>query len=384
MRVLSLLVAGFLFLSTIETWAGYWLAGRWFVSSRYASVSLQTVRNWLDRGIITRTTQQAKIFIQRHGKWIILTIGLSQVIREVEDIQSSTQYCYLPSSQRIYSGWSGWGTLVIDASGDNPSRFYEVRYSSPCRGGSSVYLPAVEIRQWMTFRGRYEWVPVATVPTSGTYTYTCNDRSRVEVTISLRVSGACPSDVTQPPPREVDWSQKRRVSVRVFPNPSDFIRDEVISQDPALRWLRDEYNRIARDNTIPLIPPDALGDLELPQVDWSISPDEAIDFPAERGSTREGSRESELDVSIPGFDTSLPSVDKKPFPIQLINSIINNHPLLRILQGIDLNVSGVGSCTVGSGTFRISFCEHAWVLNLMGAIIVPLAFLAGLFGWRNE
>jgi len=384
--MIALVVAVFIFFSTVEA-AGYWLAGRWFVSSRYASVNLQTVRNWLDRGIITRTTQQAKIFIQHHGKWIVLTLGLSQIIREVENIQSSTQYCYLPSSERLYSGWTSWGTLSIDNSGNEPSRFYEVSYSSRCKGGSGVYLPAVEIRKWTRSISteRYEWVWYALVPAEGTYTYTGSDGNRCQVTITLRnVGGVCPFDVTQAPSEvdEVDLSQRRQVPVKVFPRVEDFVRPDVIEADPALRWLREQYDRISRDSSIPLIPSDALEDLELPSVDWSISPDEAIDFPAGRGSTREGSRE--MDTSIPGFDTSLPSVDKKPFPIQLINSIINNHPLLRILQGIDLNVSGVGSCTVGSGTFRISFCEHAWVLNLMGAIIVPLAFLAGLFGWRSE
>jgi len=145
MRVLSLLVVVFVFFSTIEAWAGYWLAGRWYVSSRYASVSLSTVRKWMESGVITRTTHQAKIFIQRHGKWIVLTLGLSQIVKEIEGVQTSVQYCYLPSSGMIYSGWTSGGNLVINAGGNNPSWFYEVSYAS-CSGGNSLYLPAVEVR----------------------------------------------------------------------------------------------------------------------------------------------------------------------------------------------------------------------------------------------
>jgi len=377
MRVLSLFVVVFVFFSTIEVWAGYWLAGRWYVSSRYASVSLSTVRKWMESGVITRTTHQAKIFIQRHGKWIVLTLGLSQIVKEIEGVQTSVQYCYLPSSGMIYSGWTIGGNLVINVGGDNPSRFYEVSYT-PCSGGSSLYLPAVEVREWVGHR----WVHVATVPASGTYTYTCGGGRQVQVVITLKVSNVCPSDVTQPPREgEVDWSQRRHIPVKVFPNVGEFLRPEVIEGDPALRWLRDEYERILADSSIPLIPSDAFYDLEIPSVDWSISPEEAVDFSSERGSTRG----SDIDVPVFSLDPSFDVPEKKSFPIQLVNQLVENHPILRALQGIKIDAVGGGSCVFGSQPFVISMCDWRWVLNLMGSFLVVLSFLYGLgIGGRGD
>jgi len=149
--------------------------------------------------------------------------------------------------------------------------------------------------------------------------------------------------------------------------------------------VRDEYQRIASDSSIPTIPSDALGDLDLPSVDWSISPDEALDHASERGSTREGSREGDIDISVPGLDTSLNVPERKAFPVQLINQLVESHPLLRILRGVSLDATGGGSCVFGSQPFVINMCDWRWVLNLMGSFLVPLAFLYGLgIGGRSE
>ncbi len=385
MRVISLVVAGFLFLSTLESWAGFWILGRWYVSSRFASVSLGTVKSWLDRGIVRPSTQTGKVIWQSRGKGILLTLGLSQVISEVRNLQSSTQLCYIarPDLNPIYAGWTSWRTLSVHDRGVETSSFYTVSYSSSCSSGSAN-LPVVQIRrwEWVRSRERYEWIDIAEVPASGTYMI-----GQCSVSFSLRnVSRVCPSSRTQAP-ADVDWNQRRRVPVRVFPNLNDFLRPDVIENDPALRWLRDEYNRIASDPSIPTIPSDALGDLELPSVDWSIAPDEAIDHASERGSTREseGSREGDLDLSFPGLNTGLEVPVKKPFPVELINQLVQNHPLLRILRGVSLDAAGGGSCVFGSQPFIIDMCGWAWVLNLMGSFLVPLAFLYGLgIGGRND
>jgi len=376
MRFVALFVAVFLSLSTLEGWAGYWLAGRWFVSSRFSSVSLQTVRNWLDRGIVSGATQQAKVFIQKNGKWILLTLALSQVISEVENLRSSSEYCYVPYYQSsIWAGWTSWGTLTVQAGGNNPSHFYTASYSSICySGGSSI--PSVEIRKWLKpwNRNTYQWVYYAHVPKPGTYQI-----GNCSVTFSLRnVGSVCPSDIYQGP--SVDWSQRRRVPVRVFPRVEDFLRDDVINSDPALRWLRDEYQRLSSDSSIPTIPLDLLSDLDLPSIDWVISPDEALDHASERGSTSEGEGSLEGDISISGLDTKLDPVQRKSFPLELINQLVQNHPLLRVLSSIRLDVAGGGSCVVGEGYFVIDVCRWQWVLNLMGSFLVPLAFLYGLLG----
>ncbi len=404
MRFLSFLVAGFLLLTSFESWAITWLAGRWFFNPRYVSLKLSIIKNWLDRGIITRTSEKVKIFVNKNGKWIILTVAISPIIRELENLENSAEYCYVETSNTMYSAWTSWGTLSIHHSGNWPSRFYEVKYSSVCRGSYSLYLPAVEIRHWFYVqqRRRNEWVRWAEVPKPGTYTYTCNDRSSVNVEVSLKVSRVCPSDVTQPP-ADIDLERDYPAPVRIFPKVDDFIRPDLIESDPSLRYLRDEYYRIARDNAIPDVTPYVSG-IPLPRIGWEIPPEEAVDSSAEssrdtprpstdappRESDRPEDRERDRDRSddlpaVPGLDTNLPSIEKRPFPLELINQLVENHPLLRILRSVSLDAAGGGSCVFGSQPFIIDMCGWVWVLNLMGSFLVPLAFLYGLgIGGRND
>ncbi len=406
MRLIAFVVALFLFFSTVEA-GGFWLLGRWYISSRYASVSLATVKSWLDRGIIKKGTEWGKIFVNRYGKWIILTIGLSQVIKEVERLSEDGSLCYVPvQSGSLRAGFdSNHQFGVYDANNPIPTSYY----TASVQGNRCVnigYIPAYVLYKYdPQNRG---WGNRGRVPSEGTFTI---GRERdtgkpCQVTISLNIP-RCPFDVSNPVPSFVNApapsipnldQEMRRVPVRVFPNPSDFLRDDVIQNDPALRWLRDEYQRIARDTAIPEIPAGLLGDLELPKVDWNIPDEEAIDQTATNSRTsvnegslegegsREGdrSREREADISVPGLDTNLPSVERRPFPVELINSLVQNHPLLRILQGVNFDAGSGGSCQVRSGVFEIDFCPYQWIFNLMGAIIVPIAFLVGLFGWRND
>ncbi len=386
MRFIASLVALFLFFSTVE--AGYWLAGRWFVSSRSASVSLQTVKSWLDRGIVSRNTEWAKIFVQRQGKWVLLTLALSQVISEVERLSQTASLCYVPLQEgTLRAGFSidhQFG--VRDANFEIPRSYY----TSSVRGNRCVnnaYIPAYPLYRYRYDRQR--WINYGRVPAEGTFTVGQEiDTGRpCQVTISLNmprcsftVSQPLPSVVNAPAPSGVDFNQRRRVPVRVFPNVNDFLRPDVIANDPALSWLRNEYERLSRDASIPTIPADLLGDLELPGVDWSISPDEALDFPSERGSTREneGSREAEGDVSFPGLDTGLEVPAKRSFPFQLVNSLVESHPLVRVIRSVSLDVGGGGSCVFGSEPFRFDFCPYSWVFNLMGGLITFIAFLTGL------
>jgi hypothetical protein len=386
-RVIAFVTVGFLFFSTIETFAWVWLAGRWFYSSRYATITLGAVKRWLDRGLISRSTQYAKVFVNRYGKIILMTLALSEVIQELERELSNTSVChvaYPDANFWLYQGSSGVSAYV----GGSKWRDYVSFSSTGCPYGTTVYgRGMLNIYEWSSSSGR--WVSVAYIPVEGEYPY---KDSRGNVVCVFRVQhlrgigNTCPSDLTSPPQeRDLD-REKRRVPVRVFPNPADFVRPDVIEQDPALSWLRDEYQRLSQDTSIPAIPADALEGVELPEIGWSIPPEEALDETSESSTpaSQEGQGEGEGNISIPGLDTDLPTIQKKPFPIELINSIVQNHPLLRILGNIHFDASGGGSCQVGSGTFTIDFCPHAWVLNLMGAIIVPVAFLAGLFGWRND
>ncbi len=384
-RVIALITAGFLFFASLEAWAGYWLLGRWYVSSRYASLTLGKVKQWMDRGIITSTTQTAKVFINRNGKWILITLGLSQVTSELQQRLQSSMACYVLAPGEHFwlavrqngqvdcfcGGFTNKIRQYFSATSNCPYAAYN-RYSY--HGTGMVY-----IYEWDPSGNR--WQRVAHIPAWGEYVVS-KDNITCYYRVQQKVFNVC--DFSRAPSREWE-NERRRVPVRAFPNVNDFLRPDVIEGDSSLRWLRDEYQRIANDPSIPTIPADLLNGVDLPSIDWSASPDEALDEVAE--SSRDLSREGEGSrdaVDIPGLDTNLPSIERKPFPVELINSLVQNHPLLRILQGITFDAGSGGSCVIGSGLFTIEFCDHAWILNLMGAIIVPVAFIAGLLGWRTD
>ncbi len=379
MRFIALLVAGFLFLSSLEAWAGYWLGGRWLISSRYASLTLGKVKQWMDRGIITSTTQTAKVLIQKNGKWILLTLGLSQVILEVQRRAQGVNNCYIPSGS-IRVAWNVFGSFVVEHHGYSPRELYTVSYSRTCTSGSAN-VPAVEVWQWYPDQRR--WRFRAFVPNSISVVV-----GNCPVEITLLVQNPCPSGITSgnaPAPSQAWQNERRRVPVRVFPRVEHFVRPDVVEADSSLRWLRDEYQRISNDPSIPLIPSDALGDLDLPSIDWAIPPDEALDHASESSRPGEGSREGEVegDLSFPGLNTDLNIPERRSFPSELLNSIVQSHPLLSVLQGVSLDAGGGGSCVIGSRPFEFDFCSFGWVLNLMGAVIVFVAFLTGLF-WAGR
>jgi hypothetical protein len=385
-----LITAFFLLLTSLESWAGYWLAGRWFISSRYASLTLGVVKRWLDRGLITSSIQFAKVFINRNGKWILLTLALSQVLTELENLQrqqESGSICYLPV-QTNYSLYASVSTSSVYISRSYyPGYTYTVRpvQGQNCSGGGSlptyrVYRYDPSLRAWVNSIPGYEgWVPVP-----GTYMI-----GSCELEIALSIP-SCPfsaspnsSVVYAPAPSLPNLDQERRqVPVRVFPNPSDFVRPDIVAQDPALSYLRDEYQRISADSSIPTIPSDALSGVELPEIGWSIPGEEALDSSAEGSRSQEGSQEGEGqgDISIPGLNTDLNIPAKRSFPVELINSIVQSHPLLRVLRGVSLDTGGGGSCVIGSRPFEFDFCPFQWVLNLMGGVIVFVAFITGLVG----
>jgi len=383
MRFVALFVAVFIFLSSLESWAGFWVASRWFVSSRYAGVSLGTVKNLLDRGIINSATQQAKVFVRKNGKWILLVLGLSQVISEVQSRIEAMQYCYvLHSSTGASAAIQSYSSRVLVSYADNSrsSQFWTYDYS--CDGWSRDGSDPVHFPLYYVYKlsqsgntGLQFW---AYLPAEVSLTLRSRDRNPVNCAVQTRWLLSLRECNT---PADSSWqNERRRVPVRVFPNVSDFLRDDVINSDPALRWLRDEYQRIASDSSIPTIPSDALDDLELPSVDWSIPEEEVVDGSATSSGEFEGSQEGEGQVSIPGLDTKLEPVQRKSFPLELINQLVQNHPLLRILSSVRFDVSGGGSCVFGEGYFTIDFCRWQWVLNLMGSFLVPLAFLYGLLG----
>jgi hypothetical protein len=397
MRVIALFMACFLFFSTIEAFAWVWLAGRWFYSSRYASLSLAVVKRWLDRGLISRFTQYAKVFVNRYGKMILMTLALSEVIQELDRELSSSSVCHISYPDDnfwLYQGSSGVSAYV----GGSKWPQYVSFSSTGCPYGTTVYgRGMLNIYEWSSSSGR--WVSVAYIPVEGEYPYKDSEGNVVCVFRVQHLRGignTCPSDLTSPPQEKDLDREERRVPVRVYPNPSDFVRPDVVNSDPALSYLRDEYQRISQDTSIPDVSSDLAG-VDLPQVGWDIPPEEAVDFDAETSRDSPGSGDTSIpsdssgdqDISedrprdedlpqVPGFDTSLNVPEKRSFPVELLNSLIQSHPLLRVLRGVSLDTGGGGSCVIGSRPFEFDFCPYQWVLNLMGGVIVFVAFITGL------
>ena len=390
-RIVAFVTAGFLFFSTIEAFAWVWLAGRWFYSSRYARITLGTVKRWLDRGLISRSTQYAKVFVNRYGKIILMTLALSEVIQELDRELSNTSVCHIShenASFWLYQGSSGVSAYV----GGSKWRDY-VSFSSTCPSGVYVYgRGMLEIYEWSSSSGR--WVSVAYIPVEGEYPYKGGNVVCVFRVQYLRsIGNTCPSDLAPPQEKDLD-KEERPVPVRIYPNPEDFIRRDVVENDPTLRWLRDEYYRISQDASIPNVSFDLAG-VGLPEIGWSIPPDEAVDSNAESsegarpsaGSTSDKPADKPEDKpeapSVPGFDTSLNFPERRSFPVELIDSIVQSHPLLRAVRGVSLDVGSGGSCVIGSRPFEFDFCPFQWVLNLMGGVIVFVAFLTG-FLWAGR
>jgi hypothetical protein len=372
LRFIASVVFAFLLLSTLEAFGGWWLAGRWVISSRYAALSLGVVKSWLDRGLINSATRTVKVFVRKHGKWILLTLALSEIIPEVQQKLQSSASCYLPVS---FNFWLYQGSVVsCNCAGSHVTKYFSA--TSNCPYGTTAYLyQGLRVYEYRSGR----WVEAALIPMWGEYPVK-DSRGNIVCTfrVEQKVFNVC-SDLSSPP--STDWqSERRHVPVQVFPNVDDFIRSDVVSRDPALSWLRDEYQRIASDSSIPLIPSDALNGVELPSVDWSIPSEEAVDGVSSSEGQRGGEGQGEGGISVPGLDTKLDPVQRRPFPVELIERLVQNHPLLRILKSFSLDVGGGGSCVIGSEPFTIDMCRWQWVLNLMGSFLVPLAFLYGLLG----
>ncbi len=103
-----------------------------------------------------------------------------------------------------------------------------------------------------------------------------------------------------------------------------------------------------------------------------------------------GSGSEDVFTPIPGgFDASLPNVERLPFPLQLVQSLAQNHPLVRLIRGV--NVSCSGSCSVPisvSGQFlslntSLDFCPYESVLSFVGSVLLAFVPLTWLFARRE-
>jgi hypothetical protein len=400
MRKASLFVAVLLFAFTVEAWASAWvLAGRWFVSSRYATVSLASVKRLLDAGIITRSTTWVKTLIQRNGKWILLTLGLSQVIPEIEKIemdmakaQQGQYYCYTPvdsSSFVVSARYNSAGVPVIGNVVGGNELWSATALGSGCSGSGSI--PAHQAYRWNPSRGVWEVyvrVPVAGVHTVG------NCQIQVVLKIepcSFPYSGS--SSVQAPAPSfEERLAQRRDVEVHIFPNVSDFIREDVIAQNPELAYLRDEYNRILSDASIPMVNLSDLADIVVPEITWDIPVSESVDYVGSGSGAQTGAgvgagagtgagTSAGSDVDIPNLDSSVDVPARRPFPSAVIDALVSNHPILRALSSVRLELGNIqGSCRLEDGMFVVDFCPYEWVFRAMGVVIVFIAYLVPFVG----
>ncbi len=385
MRRASLLLAVLFLAFTVEAWAGAWvLAGRWFISSRYATVSLASVKRLLDAGIITRSTAWVKTFVNRNGKWILLTIGLSQVLQELDSAQQSYTYCYTPVDDpyfRVSASYNSQGVPVIGSVAGGNDMWTARVLGSGCSGSGSI--PAYQSYSWD--RAANIWRRHVRIPSDGTHRVG-NCDIQVVVKIDQCSFPYTNSSTVQAPAPSLDNSLSRRrreVEVQVLPNVSDFIREDVIAQNPELAQLRDEYQRIASDMSIPTVNLSDLADIVLPEITWNIPASESVAGSGSASGSGSGSGSSEGDVSLdyPELDSSLNVPSKRSFPSSLVDALVDAHPILRALYSVRLELGGLeGNCRLQDDMFIIDFCPYEWVFRAMGVVIVFIAYLVPFVG----
>ncbi len=391
MRRASLLLAVLFLAFTVEAWAGAWvLAGRWFISSRYATVSLASVKRLLDAGIITRSTAWVKTFINRNGKWILLTIGLSQVLRELDNIQQSYTYCYTPVNDPnfiVTASYNSQGVPVIASVVGGNDMWSARTLGSGCSGSGGI--PAYQAYYWD--RSANVWRRHGRIPSDGIHRV-ANCDIQVVVKIDQCSFPYTNSSSVQAPAPSLDnsLSQRRReVEVQVLPNVSDFIREDVIAQNPELAQLRDEYQRIASDMSIPTVNLSDLGDIVLPEITWNIPASESVAGSGSASGSASGSgsgsgsvpSEGDVPLEYPDLDSSLNVPSKRAFPSALVDALVSAHPILRALSSVRLELGGLqGSCRLEDGMFVVDFCPYEWVFRAMGVVIVFIAYLVPLVG----
>jgi uncharacterized membrane protein YgcG len=398
MKRLSLLFAVLFLAFTVEASANALvLAGRWFISSRYASLTLAAVKRLLDAGIIARSTAWIKTLIQRNGKWILLTLGLSEILQELDNIQQTYTYCYTPvnsSSFVVSASYNSSGVPVIGSVAGGNQYWQATALGSGCSGSGSI--PAHQSYFWD--RSANVWRAGPRVPVAGIHRVgNCDIQVVLKIEeCSFPYSGS--STVNAPAPSLDDrLAQRRDVEVQVFPNVSDFIREDVIAQNPDLAYLRDEYQRILADNSIPMVQVADLGDVILPDITWDIPASESVDVPSsDAGSssgsssgsasgsgsaTGSGSNEGSGSLDYPNLDSSVEVPAKRSFPSSLVNALVSAHPILRALSSVRLELGNLQpACRLQDGMFVVDFCPYEWVFRSMGVVIVFVAYLVPFVG----
>ncbi len=392
---MSLLLAVLFLAFTVEAWASAWvLAGRWFISSRYATVSLASIKRLLDAGIITRSTAWIKTFVNKNGKWILLTIGLSQVLREIDNIQQSYTYCYVPvnsSSFAVSASYNSQGVPVIGSVVGGNQYWTATALGSGCSGSGTI--PAHQSYFWD--RAANVWRAGPRVPVEGIHRV-----GNCDIQVVLKIEQCSfpytGSSTVQAPAPSLDekLSRRREVEIQVFPNVSDFIREDVIAQNPELAYLRDEYNRIASDMSIPTVNLSDLADIVLPEITWNIPASESVvsvgsgsgsatgSASGSASGVGSGSVPSEIEgVDYPNLDSSLEVPAKRSFPSALVDALVSSHPILRALSSVRLELGNIqGSCRLEDGMFIVDFCPYEWVFRAMGVVIVFIAYLVPFVG----
>lgn len=94
-------------------------------------------------------------------------------------------------------------------------------------------------------------------------------------------------------------------------------------------------------------------------------------------------------VSPPPFDDSLPNLEKLPFPLQLVQSLAQNHPIIRLIRGV--GVSCGGSCSVPisvsssllSFNTSLDFCPYENVFSFVGSVLLAFVPFIWLFARRE-
>lgn len=409
-RFIAVLTFTFLVFSTADAWVI--ALGRWLLSTRAVVNTVQLYRNWVQAGRPGWNYVKTVIPV---GLGVVAVGDILERVRSLEVSGYPFQhgslyrvYCYTYSvdSSSCY-GTSGCGNIGVWGSNQC---YGSVQYT--CANGAGSF-PVSWTRQVIRYRyesgvGLVRYDGPIPVGTSDVCPSGCNHQG-------VDVHGLCPSSIpnvisngigpfrkiyddsgqeVQPSVdiaateqrirEEVGEQVNKDKDVFVFPNPSSFT-NFITRAFPNVSSVEVEQSLegVRKDSDVPSSIPDVSDAVE-------VVIDDVTDTHTGAGaSTDSGSGEQDISVPSGAIDPSVEVPERLPLPISLIQSIAQNHPLIRLVRGLSLSCGG--SCSVpisvNSGIFRLNtsldFCPFETLFGFIGSVLLAFVPIVWLFVRRD-
>lgn len=406
-RFIAILTFTFLMFSTAEAWIIS--LGRWLLNTRAVINTVQLYRKWVQAGRPGWNYVKTTIPI---GLGVVAVGDILDRFRSLEVSEYSFQdgrlyrvYCYTYS---VASGscYSAPNCSTVGVWTSNQC-YGSVQYACANGQGSFRVDWTLQVIRYRYQSGiglvRYDGPqPV----TSDVCPLGCNHQG-------ADVHGLCPSSIpnvissgigpfrkiyddsgqeVQPSVNTTATEQKIREvigervnkdrDVFVFPNPTsftNFITSTFPNVSPS--EVEQSLQDVKKDSDVPSSIPDASDAV-------SVIIDGVTD--THTGVSVNFSGEGDAPISIPdAIDSSVQKPEKLSLPIDLIRSIAQNHPLVRLIRGLSLSCGG--SCSVpisvNSGILSLNtsldFCSFEWVLSFVGSVLIAFVPIIWLFVRRD-